>query len=104
MRSILEELFYGNVCPHMDCRSTYINRHLVPYFEDLNMNIQDITAGHILDYINYFSNDGGRNDNKVGGQSAESIRKIIGLLHQVFDYAVLYGDIKINSALQVTSA
>ena len=22
MKSILEELFYGNVCPHMDCRSS----------------------------------------------------------------------------------
>ncbi|MBO5702612.1 MAG: hypothetical protein J6S71_09245 [Clostridia bacterium] len=22
MKSILEELFYGNVCPHIDCRST----------------------------------------------------------------------------------
>ena len=23
MRSILEELFYGNICPSTDCRSTY---------------------------------------------------------------------------------
>ena len=22
MKSILEELFYGNICPHTDCRST----------------------------------------------------------------------------------
>ena len=80
---------------------TYINRHLIPYFKDLNLNIQDITAGHIFDYIHYLSHDGGRKDNKVGGQSALSIRKIIGILRQVFDYAVLYGDIKINPALQV---
>ena len=80
---------------------TYIDRHLIPYFKDLNLNIQDITAGHIFDYVNYLSNDGGRKDNKIGGQSTTSIRKIISILRQVFDYAVLYGDIKINPALQV---
>lgn len=80
---------------------TYIDRHLIPYFKNLNLNIQDITAGHIFDYVNYLSNDGGRKDNKIGGQSTTSIRKIISILRQVFDYAVLYGDIKINPALQV---
>ena len=80
---------------------TYIDRHLVPYFKELNLDIQDITAGHIFDYVNYLSNDGGRKDNKIGGQSNTSIRKIISILRQVFDYAVLYGDIKINPALQV---
>ena len=77
---------------------TYIDRHLIPYFKDLNLDIQDITAGHIFDYVNYLSNDGGRKDNKIGGQSITSIRKIISILRQVFDYAVLYGDIKINPA------
>ena len=80
---------------------TYIDRHLIPYFEDLNLNIQDITAGHIFDYVNYLSNDGGRKDYKLGGQSPASIRKIISLLRQVFEYAVLYGDIKINPTSQV---
>ena len=80
---------------------TYIDRHLIPYFKDLNLDIQDITAGHIFDYVNYLSGDGGRKDNEIGGQSITSIRKIISILRQVFDYAVLYGDIKINPALQV---
>lgn len=80
---------------------TYIDRHLIPYFKNLNLNIQDITAGHIFDYVNYLSNDGGRKDYKLGGQSPASIRKIISLLRQVFEYAVLYGDIKINPASQV---
>ena len=80
---------------------TYIDRHLIPYFKDLNLNIQYITAGHIFDYVNYLSNDGGRKDNKIGGQSNTSIRKIISILRKVFDYAVLYGDIKINPAAQV---
>ena len=80
---------------------TYIDRHLIPYFKELNLNIQDITAGHIFDYINYLSNDGGRKDNKVGGQSNTSIRKIISILRQVFEYAVLYGDIRVNPAKQI---
>ena len=28
---------------------TYVDRHLIPYFEVLNLNIQDITAGHIME-------------------------------------------------------
>ena len=80
---------------------TYVDRHLVPYFEKLNLEIQDITPGHILDYVNYLSKDGGRKDNKIGGQSNTSIRKIISILRKVFDYAVLYGDIKLNPVLQV---
>ena len=80
---------------------TNIDIHLIPYFKALNINIQDITAGHIFDYVNYLSKDGGRKDNKIGGQSNTSIRKIISILRKVFDYAVLYGDIKINPAAQV---
>ena len=80
---------------------TYIDRHMIPYFKDLNIDIQDVTAGHIFDYVNYLSSDKGRKDNKVGGQSLTSIRKIISILRKVFDYAVMYGDIKINPALQV---
>ena len=80
---------------------TYVDRHLIPYFAILNIDIQDITAGHIMDYVTYLSRDGGRKDNKTGGQSITSIRKIISILRKVFDYAVMYGDIKINPALQV---
>ena len=28
---------------------TYIDIHLIPYFKDINLNNQDITAGHIFD-------------------------------------------------------
>ena len=80
---------------------TYVDKHLVPYFKNLNLNIQDITAGHIFDYIQYLSHDGSRKDNKVGGQAPTSVRKIIGVLKQTFDYAVLCGDIRINPVSQV---
>ena len=80
---------------------TYVDRHLIPYFETLNLDIQDIKAGHIMDFVNFLASDKGRKDNKIGGQSITSIRKIISILRKVFDYAVLYGDIKFNPALQV---
>ena len=72
---------------------TYIDRHLIPYFRDLDLNIQDITAGHIFDYINYLSQDGGRKDKKIGSQAATSVRKIVSILRRVFDYTVLYAHI-----------
>ena len=97
-----KELQIGEVAETTyDGYHTYIDRHLIPYFEELNLDIQDIKAGHIMDYINYLSSDKGRKDNKIGGQSITSIRKIISILRKVFDYAVMYGDIKINPALQV---
>ena len=97
-----KELQVGEVAETTyDGYHTYIDRHLIPYFEELNLDIQDIKAGHIMDYINYLSSDKGRKDNKIGGQSITSIRKIISILRKVFDYAVMYGDIKINPALQV---
>ena len=84
-----------------DSYHIYVDKHLVPYFQSLDLNIQDITAGHIFDYIQYLSHDGGRKDNKVGGQAPTSIRKIIGILRQALEYAVLYGDIKVNPVRQV---
>lgn len=78
-----KELQIGEVAETTyDGYHTYIDRHLIPYFRDLNLNIQDITAGHIFDYVNYLSSDGGRKDNKIGGQSTMSIRKIISILRQ----------------------
>ena len=71
---------------------TYIDIHLIPYFKALNINIQDITAGHIFDYVNYLSKDGGRKDNKIGGQSNTSIRKIISILRKVFGPATPFSD------------
>ena len=34
---------------------TYIDRHLIPYFKALNINIQDITASHILESFSCLS-------------------------------------------------
>ena len=40
MRSILEELFYGNVCPNTDCRSTdKETKQLMGYIADHHDNL-----------------------------------------------------------------
>ena len=41
MRSILEELFYGNVCPNTDCRSTdKETKELMGYIADHHDSVQ----------------------------------------------------------------
>ena len=41
MRSILEELFYGNVCPNTDCRSTdKETKELMGYIADHHDSLQ----------------------------------------------------------------
>ena len=40
MRSILEELFYGNICPNTDCRSQdKETKHLMGYIADHHDNL-----------------------------------------------------------------
>ena len=47
MRSILEELFYGNVCPNTDCRSnTKETKELMGYVADHH----DTLFGELTDY------------------------------------------------------
>jgi hypothetical protein len=42
MRSILEELFYGNMCPNTDCRSTdKETKELMGYIADHHDNLQE---------------------------------------------------------------
>ena len=41
MRSILEELFYGNICPNTDCRNTdKETKQLMGYIADHHDNLQ----------------------------------------------------------------
>jgi len=43
MRSILEELFYGNICPNTDCRSTdKETKQLMSYIADHHDNLLSI--------------------------------------------------------------
>ena len=79
---------------------TYFDRHLIPYFKEKNMKIQDIKPIDIMNFIEYKSK-AGRCDKKKGGLSADSIKKLVSLLRQVFDQAVVLGDIPYNPALRL---
>ncbi len=66
----------------------YCKRHIIPYFEPLNLEICDITPKHIMDY--YESRlVCGRNDHKAGGLSIEAIKKHKTVLNMVFDEALV---------------
>ena len=66
----------------------YIDCHIIPYFEPLNLNIDEITPKHIKAYYeDRFRN--GRKDGKPGGLSVRSIRKHGVVLKQIFKEAVI---------------
>ena len=55
MRSILEELFYGNICPNTDCRShDKETKQLMGYIADHHDNLLS-TLGYLLDSNNYLA-------------------------------------------------
>ena len=48
MKSILEELFYGNVCPNTDCRSK--EKEALKKFDDCYSELTDINEREIFVY------------------------------------------------------
>lgn len=66
----------------------YVKKHIIPYFEPLNLKLMDVTPTHISDYYNHkFKN--GRLDGKSGGLTKASLQKHKSILKQVFDDAVV---------------
>lgn len=66
----------------------YANRHIIPYFEPMNLALADVTPRHIQEY--YDSRlVCGRNDHKAGGLSLQSIRKHALVMNQVFEEALI---------------
>ena len=74
---------------------TYVNRHIVPYFEPLKLFLVDVKPIHIKQYYE-FKYTSGRLDGKEGGLSISAIKKHALILKQVFDYAVLEEYISVN--------
>lgn len=66
----------------------YIDCHIIPYFEPLNLTIDEVTPKHIKDYYEYKFN-GGRCDKKDGGLHVQSIKKHSVILNQVLTEAVI---------------
>ena len=75
--------------------------HLVPYFKELNLGVEEITAWHIKKYYDFKTN-GGRMDGKPGGLSYVAIKKHASVLRMVFAEAVLMGLLASNTAFGVS--
>lgn len=77
--------------------TVYFNRHLIPYFDSLDIELSELKAKHIQDYAKYKSKNG-RLDGKQGGLSLVSVRKHISVLKQSLNYAVVCDYIQTNPA------
>jgi len=78
----------------------YFTRHLIPYFEILNIELKDTTPLIVQQYARQ-KLKGGRLDGKSGGLSLVSVKKHISVLKQALRDAVLYGYIANNPAAYV---
>lgn len=75
-------------------------KHLIPYFEPLNLNIKDLKPKHIVDYYNYkFSH--GRCYGKAGGLSNKSIKEHSIVIKNALDSALIEKLIDKNPAAHV---
>ena len=75
----------------------YFNRHLIPYFEALNIELADLKPKHIQAYAKQKLKSG-RLDGKQGGLSLVSVRKHISVLKQALNDAVIAEYIPNNPA------
>ncbi len=78
-----------------DSYKQYANGHIIPYFMDKNLMLQDITIKDIEKYYNYKSISG-RLDGKQGGLSLRSIKLHGVVLNLIFKRASYEGIIKDN--------
>ena len=78
----------------------YARKHIIPYFEQLHLELKELTPAHIRDYYHY-KYTGGRMDGKEGGLAIESIIKHKSLLMPALDDAVLEELIPTNPAKYV---
>lgn len=79
---------------------TYVERHVIPYFEKLSLSVEDLKPKHIQDYYNYKYTEG-RLDGKPGGLSIPSIKKHSIVIKESLDDAVLREIIPRNPAVGV---
>lgn len=83
-----------------EAETVYFNRHIIPYFEPLGLELSQVKAAHIQQYANTKLRCG-RMDGKPGGLSAVSVRKHVALIRQALNDAVLQGEIDHSPALYV---
>lgn len=78
----------------------YARKHIIPYFEKLNLTLKQVTPNHIMNFYNY-EFVGGRCDGKEGGLSIQSIRVHGIVIKEVLNEAVIRELIYRNPALNV---
>lgn len=78
----------------------YAERHIIPYFEPLNLSLRDVKPKHIQEYYQYKYSTG-RLDGKPGGLSIPAIKKHGIILKEVLNDAVLEEHIIRNPAIGV---
>lgn len=76
----------------------YLGRHLIPYFENLDVELEALAPRQIQNYITEKLKSG-RLDGKSGGLSEVSVRKHFSVLKQALNDAVLQGLIPNNPAM-----
>ena len=78
----------------------YARRHIIPYFNELNLTLAELKPRHFADYYEYkFS--GGRLDRKKGSLGNRSLRSHAQLIKAVLNEAVIYEYILRNPAEKV---
>ena len=78
----------------------YITRHLIPYFDTLGAELEDLKPMQVQYYAKSKLN-GGRLDGKPGGLSPVSVKKHVSVLKQALNDAVLFGIIPDNPAAHI---
>lgn len=79
---------------------SYIFKHIIPYFEPLKLDLNQITPKHILDYYNFKATKW-RLDGKPGGIAPSSLRKHSFIINKVLNQAYIEELIDRNPAEKV---
>lgn len=74
---------------------SYIDLHIIPYFEPLNLLISEVTAEHLEGYYHYKA-ECGRMDGRSGGLTYASLKRHKAVINQVFKDAVKKGRVNFN--------
>lgn len=73
----------------------YVEKHIIPFYEQSGIKVQDMTIKDVESYYNY-KFVSGRLDGKEGGLSLRTIKLHGVALSQIFEYAIYSGLIKEN--------
>ena len=75
----------------------YAERHIIPYFAELNVTLTELKPRHFVDYYQYKSTSG-RLDGKEGGLDITTVRSMAALIRTVLNEAVIFEYINGNPA------